>query len=280
MINNDFFNLVLNKYSNIKVKKEYKIFYDLTKLVYYKADEEQNLIHAENIREIDIQSAYVTICRIMFQDNKEFLDKLNELESNKLERNKFIAISLKGTPELQKIAYICKMIVSSIIMEINKEPIIFELKKDSVSFLGENQNLENSKLYQFYKDNYNFNFHINKYKQYVRYNKTSYFLDYNDNLIIKGNYKIRPPILTNAAKNILMKHEINFDLLNMIYSKQYFNILKQENLVNTFQKYYVNDNKYLTNLFKYNHYIELGYINNIFPKNYLKLFIYPLLIIK
>lgn len=275
----DFFTLVLEKHSNIKIKKNYRDFYQMNKLVYYKADEEKTIIHAKNIQEIDIQSAYVTICRIMFENDKKFISKLDELMSNKLERNKFIAISLKGTPELQKIAYICKMIVSSIVMEVNSDPIIFELKKDSVSFLGDNS-IENSKLYHFYQDNYNFKFHLKTYKQYVRYNKTSYFLDDNDELILKGQYKIRPQNLLNSAGEILRGNEIDLENLNKIYSKKYLNILKQNNLTRTFQQYYVNDNKYLNNIFKYSHYIDLQDINNLFPKNYLKLFIYPLLVIK
>ena len=94
---NDFFSKVFNLYSRVKVKKENRDFYNLNTVVYYQADIEKSIISVKDVYEIDIKSAFPTICRIMFREEKEFIDRLNELQEDKLARNIFISTTLKET---------------------------------------------------------------------------------------------------------------------------------------------------------------------------------------
>lgn len=64
----------------------------------------------------------------------------------------------------------------------------------------------------------------------------------------------------------------------VVQSNNYFNIIRYNNLDEVFFKYYVcNNNKYLNNDFKYDKIKNIKQCYNILPKNYLKLFVYPLL---
>lgn len=91
MITTNFFGDVFNVYSRIKIKKENQDFYKLNNIVYYLADSQKSTIQAKDVWEIDIRSAFPTICQFLFTEEKEFLAKLNELKDQKLERNIFIS---------------------------------------------------------------------------------------------------------------------------------------------------------------------------------------------
>lgn len=274
-ITNNIFEKIFKIYSKIKISSKNKDFYNLDKITYYYADEKQSKIVAKNVYEVDIHAAFPTICNLMFDKNDPFIIKLNSL-TEKLDKNKHISITLKDTPYLKQLNYIAKMIISSCVMAANPENEIFELKKDGIVFVGDE--IKQTEVYKYYTDELGFNIRETKYNIYIRYYKTSYYVTDND-VIIKGIYKDRPPFLKEQTNKILLENICDELELDKKYSNKYFNIIKYCNLDELFFRYYVcNQNKYLTSNFKYDK-IKILKNCDILPKNYLKLFIYPLMVI-
>lgn len=272
----NFFNHIFDIYSKISVPEKNKKFYKLDNIVYYLADIDNNNIYGKNIYEIDIKSAFPTICHFLFEKNDSFLIKLDSI-TEKLEKNIFIATTLKGTEKLKQLSYISKMIISSSLMDFDPEADIFELKKDGIIYSG--KALTSGELYSYYT-NMGFTIKLTPYLKYTRYKKTSYFLGEDNKLIIKGIFKDRPDYLFAAAQNILIdSNYINTirDDLNMIYSNNYFKIIKYNILDEIFIKYYLcGKSNFLNNQLRYEK-IKNIITCDLLPKNYLKLFIYPLL---
>ena len=274
-MNNDFFDLIFNKYSNIYINNVNKKIYNINTIVYYLADELNSKISAKNVYEVDIHAAFPTICQHIFYNDKNFLNKLNNL-SEKKEKNIFISTSLKDTGYLQQLNIISKMIITSCVLDANPEGCeIYELKKDGIIYSG--NSITNSKIYEYYTSQLNFSIKEINYNEYIRYNKTSYYISDNE-IIIKGVYKDRPKFIQESIYNYFFLNQLDSDLLNKIYSNNYFNIIRYNNLDEVFFKYYIcNNNKYLNNDFKYDKIKNIKQCYNILPKNYLKLFVYPLL---
>lgn len=276
-MNTEFFNQIYNIYSSVKIKAENKDFYSLNNIVYYLSDAKQNIIKADNnIIEIDIKSAFPTICKILFKDDPSFLNKLHELEDKKLERNIFISTTLKGSGYLKQLNLISKMIISSLLMSNDPDAVILELKKDGIVYIGKSV-LGQSQILDYYTS-LGFIFHETKYNKYVRCQKTSYFVHTDNSLVIKGIYKDRPDFLYKISQKILTQDYVDYNFLNKIYSKKYFQIIKHNILDELFLKYYnCQENKYLNKNFRYNKIKLISSIDDLTPKNYLKLFIYPLI---
>jgi len=75
---------------------------------------------------------------------------------------------------------------------------------------------------------------------------------------------------------VLQNEDIDSYELIKIYSKQYFNILVINNLTDIIQDYYLcSNNRYLAEDGKY---VTKLHDNNIVPRNYLKTFIYPIML--
>lgn len=273
-MNSDFFQKIFKIYSNIKINKKNKEFYQLDNIVYYQADKANSRITAKNnIFEIDIHSAFPTICNHLFDKNNPFLIKLNSFKE-KLERNIFISTTLKDTGYLKQLNYISKMVISSVLMDEQPDADILELKKDGIVYCG--NSVIDGKLYNYFQNELGFNIRISEYNKYIRVDRTSYFVD--DNVTIKGIFKDRPDFLSTITNKILLSEDINFSELNKIYSNKYFEIIRENNLDEIFLKYYACDNKkYLTSRGKYDK-IKAIYKCDILPKEYLKIFIYPLLL--
>jgi len=267
-----FFQEIFKLYNNIKVPEKNKEFYQLNKIVYYLADIDKEIIKANNVLEIDIQSAYPTICNLMFDKDNPFIIKLNSLE-NKLEKNIHISTSLKGTSELRQLNLLSKMIISSCLMDKDPNAVILELKKDGIVYMG--QEVAGGRLFGEYKSR-GISIRTNKYDRYVRYQRTSHFIT-KDNLIIKGIFKDRPIWLHNIIKDYLLNKTDNIDFLDKYYSNTYWNIIKYNNLDELFKKYYLCENNHILNRnFKYERVRNISACN-ILPKNYLKFFLYPLI---
>ncbi len=272
---NNFFSEVFNLYSQIKVKKENRNFYNLNTIVYYLADIQRSIISANNVYEIDIRSAFPTICRIMFKEEKKFIDRLDELQEDKLARNIFISTTLKETEYLKQLNLIAKMIISSILMDADPEANPLELKKDGIVYVG--KRIDGGSLYRYFTDK-GFTIRTTPYSKYIRYQRTSHYLSEEKTLTIKGVFKDRPQFLSDLATKILNKEEVDFDPVVKIYSNLYFEIIQQNMLDEVFMKYYACDGrKYLNNQFRYDKLHTISQIKNLSPKSYLKLFIYPLL---
>lgn len=272
---NNFFSEVFDLYSRIKVKKINRDFYNLSTIVYYLADVQKSIVSANNVYEIDIRSAFPTICRIMFDKEKEFIEKLDELQEDKLARNIFISTTLKETEYLKQLNLIAKMIISSILMDADPEANPLELKKDGIVYVG--KRINSGSLYRYFTDK-GFIIRTTPYSKYIRYQRTSHYLSEEKELTIKGVFKDRPRFLSDLAAKILNKEEIDFDTINKIYSNIYFEIIRQNMLDEVFMKYYACDGKkYLNKDFRYDKLKTVTQIKNLSPKSYLKLFIYPLL---
>ena len=272
---NNFFGEVFNLYSRVKVKKENRDFYNLNTIVYYLADIEKSIISAKNVYEIDIKSAFPTICRILFEKERKFIDRLDELQEDKLARNIFISTTLKETEYLKQLNLIAKMIISSILMDADPEAKPLELKKDGIVYAG--KRIDSGSLYRYFTDK-GFTIRTTPYSKYIRYQRTSHYLSGEKTLTIKGVFKDRPRFLSDLATKILSKEDVDFDTVDKIYSNLYFEIVQQNMLDEVFMKYYACDGrKYLNKQFRYDKLGPITQIKNLSPKSYLKLFIYPLL---
>ena len=274
-IDESFFKNVFKIYSSINIPKKNKDFYNLDKITYYYADVMNSKVVAKNVYEVDIHSAFPTLCNIMFDKNSEFIKKLNTLDE-KIKKNIHISTTLKDTPYLKQLNYLSKMIISSCVMKANPENDIFELKKDGIVFLGDS--IKNTDVYEYYTNKFGFVIRETKYDVYIRYNRTSHYVQ-NGNLIIKGVYKDRPKYIFDVCQKIFTGDTINKQELNKIYSNDYYRIIKLNNLDELFYKYYACDgSKYLSSNYKYEKLKAFRAIN-ILPKNYIKLFIFPLMVI-
>lgn len=275
MNTSNIFNIIFDKYSSLKINKQlHNDVYQIEKIAYYYADSNNYNVSVDDLYLIDLKSAFPSLCKLMFGMNSQFVKDI-EKQNTKFDKNKFIAISLKNTPYLKELNLLSKMIVTSCVIsnDINSE--IFELKKDGILYKGKNINFDNI-FYKYYTEKLGLVFHIDHYKRYYRNNKTSYYLNDNNELEIKGVYKDRPEFLENIALKILVNDIIDYNELFDIYSYQRWKIIQKFNLDELFIKYFIcNNNKYLDYNLKYQQ-IKTIEKCNIFPKNYLKLFIYPL----
>ncbi len=123
----------------------------------------------------------------------------------------------------------------------------------------------------FIKANYEF---IN-YK-YIRNYKTSWVYNVTDNLIIKGVFKYQPAKLKELLNIYIKTGKIDNNFLLHIYSDEFFYKLKTFSLNNYLHDYYICDNhRFLLADLKY------GYVNDVTslnPFQYLKIFVYPILL--
>ena len=276
MKSTNFLTEVFQDFSNVSIRKENKDFYKIDTLVYYLADKEKSIIRANDIIEVDIRSAFPTICGFLFSEEKEFLSRLDDLKDKKLERNIFISTTLKGTEHLKQLNLISKMIISAVVMDADPAAKILELKKDGISYVG--KDISRGKLFKKYTQ-MGFQIRRTPFKKYIRYQRTSYFLDENDEMTIKGVFKDRPPLILETTEKILREDQIEPSFLNKIYSGKFFEIIRRNALDELFSQYYLCEgNKYLTDQFRYERVKYIPKMTNLRPKNYLKLFVYPLLL--
>ena len=283
----NFFDDLLQQFINIQNLEGFQKLNKIdSKFFWYYADEIDKIVYSNNqnnkkLIEIDIKSAFASICKNWFPDS-ELVKNLESIKDDKLKRNILISTSLKNTGYLEKLNWICKMIILGIVASLDKNAFIYELKKDGIvcQLSAESldkafhlEELNNSFINFIIKSG--FNFSIKLLNRYLRAYKTTY-LFYNDqNLEIKGLYKHLPEYLNNLLYSIFMNDIPRRDLeyLFTIYSLDYLYILKQLNLSDLIFKYYkCNNKKYIT---------TIGYsdkISNIVPQNYIKFIIIPSLL--
>jgi len=263
-------------------------------IAWYMADSQNNIITSignnnNYLIDLDIRSAFPTICNCLFDNNSEFIIHLNNIQDKK-EKNIFIATTLKGEP-LKQINRICKLIITGIIFDSQdpeeKEKIdIFELKKDGCLISCSKKTIDrlNSLSYQdtiftqFILKN-NFSFHIDYFSKYVRSNRTSFMLgkslelkDFN----IKGQYKYVPRKLLKIIHQIIVTNRYDKELINKVYSELYFKILQINNIKEYLLDYYIVDSNKIINF--EGKYVPFNINIDIDPNLYKKIFIYPMLI--
>lgn len=294
----EFYSHLLNIYSQIKIPPQYLELSMVDKhITYYLADDGDQFVSARYdnnnvIAELDIKSAFPTICRNLFGLESEFVKKMDSI-TEKRGRLIYIATTLKEAGDyLSQLNIMCKAIVLGIIFELYENVIILELKKDGILFTCNNEELEQIKdflpiidldrLINKNKDlpfiNFlitsKFNFHLTEYKTYYRTNKTSVFHQGPDKDIeIKGKYKYMPKIMNQLIKKILQYEKIDLDQFIEIYSSAYFKICQKNGLTELLDMYYICDNDCILdrtgNYMKYTHMLDID------PTIYLRTFIFP-----
>ena len=215
------------------------------KLVFYYADTNDVQILVRDVLELDIRSAFPTICKIMFGEEHAFVKQIFE-QQNKFERNKFIAITLKregivdNREYIQELQNYCKMIIFAKVFNSYKDVNILEFKKDGIVFSG--GILEDpiySKIEKVLNDN-GIMFGKTIIKHYIRFNRISIFDTTNDGIIIKGTNDY-PVFIKEEVLPKLFINPNNFELLNNIkkyYSREFLEILKVNTLANKIKYYY------------------------------------------
>lgn len=288
-----FYDEIIKRYFKIKFPKQYINVCRIDgPLAWYFADNTDQFVFVNGILEnrklieIDIKSAFPTICNAYLGDiYPEFIKTLNSFEDKK-QKNIFIATSLKKTPYLKQLHLLSKLIILGYIFDrSNDDILLLELKKDGCTILTNYDTYDelvyntNSGSFVSFIHECNFEFKIDDYLKYLRSNKTSVFLkevDNNYKIIRKGIYKYIPPYIEEQIMKLLTDDVIDVDNLNKIYSLKYYNIVRTNNLIELFEKYYVCSNKTLLNQnLKYEK-IKLN--NNIAPRNYLEIFLFPVLL--
>lgn len=289
----DFYQELIEQYSQITVSPPCEDIAKIGKHInFYLADQKSQLVtvnetSGRRIFELDIKGAFPTICRNLLGEDSEFVKKMDSIDEKK-GKNIFIATTLKESGLLKQLNNICKIIVIGILFDTpdvdeKNEIFLFEVKKDSCGFscneITTNRvlNLDRytGKFTRFIWSK-GFRFHLSPYKVYVRSNRTSFFLTDSNEMIVKGQYKHIPSELCKIIKNILIRDEIDHNLIRKIYNRYYWNIIRSNNLMDSLEKYFICDNKKVIDF--QGRYKPLNQSVIVDPIMYLKLFLYPIIL--
>lgn len=243
---------------------------------YYYADNSKTAMSSLDVIELDISSAFPTICKIIFGKDHEFVNQIYQM-SNKLERNIFIATTLKeqstdNNNYLQLLNIYSKIICLGKIYNEYENVNILEYKKDGAIFTANRKNKLDNNEFSNFLDLNEIDFHINEIDVYLRFNNTSIY-KYSNDVIVKGKYKSPPQYIQENLLNIF-KNPFKTNEFENIYSDRMFKILKISKLFDLVKYYYMFENKYIT--------LENTFSNNIsdcYPKQILRNFLFPVLLL-
>lgn len=286
-----FYDDLLHLYADVDIPPFYEDVGKIGKNIsWYLADTGHNFVTSiktnnNYILELDIKSAFPTICTNLFGVDSEFVQKMNQIDE-KLGKNIYIATTLKESGHLHDLNNISKIAVIGILFdtkdEEEREAIqLFELKKDGCTFSCSSATYDRLKslneqdsAYTKFLTEHNFVLHLTEFNRYIRSHKTSLFLsDDLSELEIKGIYKHYPKELKSIAHSILKQEPIDTSYLLQIYSKMYWDILHQNNVTELLDKfYYCTNRKVLNSEGKFE---LITPSTNVDPRLYLRLFIYP-----
>jgi len=290
-----FYDELINLYTSLKIPPRYDEISKMdTAIMWYLADSEKNIVNVEEgggryIVEFDITSAFPTICRALFDPRSDFIQQMEKI-SEKKGKNIYIATTLKDSKDnhLRQLNVISKIIVVGILFdtinEVERESIfLLEIKKDSciVSCTANTiERLDNLETmggpYSQFLLKWNFKFHNQKYRKYVRANKTSLFITDRDLFIRKGIFKYCPKELEETVNIILSGGHFDKEKILKIYSSKFWNIIQMNNLTDLLDQYYIcSNNKIVDFSGKYQKYNIKAQID---PRLYIKLFVYPALL--
>jgi hypothetical protein len=286
----DKLNTLIQHYSRIeRFPKKYKEILNIDKpLRWILADENDQYISVykktqeQKILDIDISSCFPTVCNFLFTDtNLKFVEDIAK-QPTKLDKNIFIANTLKTTNYLKILNIISKMVILGYVFDRQDSDDIslLEFEKDGcLIFINDivyfkniqNQNID-SPFLEFIKEN-NFIFHMIEYEYYIRCNNTSWY--WSDKTRIKGKYKHVPQEILKLYDDIFTGNSINIKKYIDIYNETAFNFIKANALQEILKKYYFCDdeNKILTQDGKYAKYDWRKSL--IDPFVYQKTFIFP-----
>ena len=297
----NFFERLIKLYSKIKFPPSVK---DISKIdgpiSWYMADDVHQLVSVKSengfgLLELDLSSAYPTICKCVYGENDPFVKDIYKIK-DKLERNIFIATTLKETDDLRRLNNICKIIIMGVVYENAENTTLLELKKDGCivlcnikdwneltfvcnstqSDLSRTASLFDKNEFQNFILENGFRIHYSIYDSYYRTNKTTFILESDWKLVVKGQYKHIPKKLKEIIKKIITLDKIDLDEIKKIYSNKYFKIAVNNNLDDILYQYYICDDngKIISSDGRY---INMADMSLVDPQNYLKIFIYPFL---
>lgn len=261
-------------------------------LVYYYADKIGSNIYingevSEKIIEIDVKSAFPTICKFLYGPNHWFVKKIYEFD-NKFDRNKYIAVTLthNKSPDLKyKINDLniwSKVIVLTYCYSYLIDPFLLELKKDGIVVTCKEVNPETNDVLDLLYE-LGFKFHSNFIDQYLRYHRTSIYAQSKE-LTIKGTFKNPPNFVKSFLKQVLNNNNLVYNndfLYNIknIYSKLYFDILILKGLYTDIEdKYEFAPLKFINSEGKLQHLKSIYECKDVIvPEQYLYNVIYPVI---
>lgn len=280
-------------YSKIQLPPRYEEIGKIdSHIAWYLADSNDYLVTAKQkkntyVLDIDIKSAFTTICNNLFPKDSEFVQEMNKIEDKKA-RNIFIATNLKGE-HLKILNRICKIIIFGITFdtsnEQDKEDIsVLELKKDGILISCNENTFRRLQNLNDLGENYTnilidkeFQFHTSVYQKYVRSNRTSLFFA-DKKIQTKGTYKHFPKQTKQIVCQILLEeNSVNLKKLKEVYSNIVWNVIKQNGLRETVDNYYICENGKILNFS--GKYEKLSINTRIDPHLYLKVFVYPAILV-
>lgn len=251
---------------------------------YYYADDRdvKTDIISSHLFEIDIKSAFPTICKIMFGHEHPFVQNIYALD-DKLERNIYIATTLKQQSQIDGHTYLndlnlyCKILILNYVYSKYEDISVIEYVKDGILIRGVRKPKVTPMQKRFleFVQSYNIEFHENIIPTYMRFNKTSIYVKSKEKIKVKGRFHDPPEFIIDSLKKLLSGNIYDFKLLNKmkkVYTNLFFEILKQSSLLDDLKYYYeFGDGKYV------NKTGTLSTLSDIYPKGYLVEFIYPIL---
>lgn len=237
------------------------------------------------ILDIDISSCFPTVCKFLFKDeNPKFVNDIMQ-QPTKLEKNIFIANTLKETPYLKILNIVSKMIILGYIFdrEDSENISLLEFEKDGCLIFSNNisyyKSIENNILdspFLEFINSLEFKFRLTEYDYYIRCNNTSWFWSDNDQkLRLKGTFKHVPKAILKFYNDVFSGIAVDIDKIINIYKISTLKFIKNNNLQSVLQDYYYcgEDNRVLNTLGKYEKYHFRT--SQIDPKLYLSTFIFP-----
>lgn len=249
---------------------------------YYYSDMLKSNILAKDVFEVDVKSAFPTICKLYFGKEHPFVKSIFAM-NDKLERNIFIATTLKQQAEQDGGHYLNELNLWSKILVIGytycryEQVSVLQYVKDGVIIKGKIKDTidTNRDTFLNYIYDHKIVFHEKPIDYYIRFNKTS-IIKTEASLSIKGKFRNLPKFIEEYILTSFFNGEIyNKDLLTEIkhiYSSIYYNILKEGRLMDKIEYYYAINEKQFLNIQE-----RLGSISDISPKMYLIGIIYPIL---
>lgn len=296
-----FYNNLLGLYSNLKFPPQYQELSTIDKYItYYLADDGDQYISARQhsgnyVVELDIKSAFPTICRNLFGLESKFVKKMDSIEEKK-GKLIYIATTLKESGDyLIHINIMCKIIVLGVLFELcDQEILVLELKKDGLLFTCKKESLDKLKnLLPIYESgrfvslgdsafaNYpltkylidcGFVFHLKEFQTYYRCQKTSVYYE-NDEVTFKGKYKYLPNKIRSTVLDVLRLKDLNINEILEKYSSKYFRICQLNGLLEILEEYYICENDCI--LDRNGNYVKYTNLVETEPRIYLTTFIYP-----
>lgn len=216
---------------------------------YYYAESVKSNILARSLIKIDIKAAFPTLCNLIFENDKEFLNKLNSID-DKLERNIFISNTLKNRTEknyLIELNNYSKIVVFAYIFNNYDDITVFEFQKDGVLFSGTKVFDKKIKLKNILEKY--FKFHIDKVDMYLRFEKTSlYYNQLSTKIEFKGMLKSPPIKLQKIITEVISNPYKNLNFLKEIYNDEYLDVCIKLHIHESLNEYF-KFNNYFLNIF-------------------------------